>query len=47
MRQGFYGNHPQGTVRKSGIARRKRASAGQWRTSDGVAYPVTVRKVGA
>ncbi len=41
----MYGNHPYATVNKSGIARRKRASAGAWRTTDGVTHPVTVRRV--
>ena len=45
MPQEMYGNHPHATVRKSGIAHKKKASRGNWRSTDGVEYPVTVTRV--
>jgi hypothetical protein len=41
----MYNNHPFGTMHSSQIERRKRATSGRWRTSDGVKHPVTVRKI--
>lgn len=39
----MYGNHPGSRISKDQIARRHKASRGDWRTRDGQVHKVTVR----